>query len=119
MIVVAVNGVIGRGDIRRLCRRVRVLLEESGAEFITCDVSDVAEPDACTVDALARLSLTARRLGREVRLVHAGRDLQELVSLMGLDEVLPVLQLEPRGQAEQGEERGGVEEETDPGDLTA
>ena len=119
MIVVAVNGVIGRGDIRRLCRRVRVLLEESGAEFIACDVSAVAEPDACTVDALARLSLTARRLGREVRLVHAGRDLQELVSLMGLHEVLPVLQLEPRGQAEQGEERGGVEEETDPGDLTA
>ncbi len=55
---------------------------------VLCDVRG-AEPDAATVDALARLQLAARRGGREVRLVHASAELLRLVAFMGLAEVLP------------------------------
>jgi hypothetical protein len=74
---------------------------------IICDVGAVA-PDVHTIDALARLQLAARRLGMEVLLRHASRELQELVDFAGLRDVLRV---EMQGQAEQGEERVGVEEE--------
>jgi hypothetical protein len=74
---------------------------------IICDVGAV-DPDVHAIDALARLQLAARRLGMEVRLRHASRELQELVAFAGLRDVLRV---EAGGQAEQGEERVGVEEE--------
>ena len=72
-----------------------------------CDVGALA-PDVTTVDALARLQLTAQRRGRELRLEGATRELAELLAFLGLDDVLPV---EPRGQAEEREEGLGVEEE--------
>ena len=74
---------------------------------LVCDVGALA-PDAVTIDALARLQLTARRLGREVRLRHASSELQELLAFVGLREVLRV---EARGQPEEREQRIGVEEE--------
>ena len=52
-----------------------------------CDVRGV-DPDAVTVDALARLQLAARRHGCEVRLRNASPALLELVELMGLTDVL-------------------------------
>jgi len=66
-----------------------------------------------TVDALARLQLAAQRLGLELRVLHAPDELRELVDLAGLAEVLGV---EPRGQAEEREQRLGVEEERELGD---
>jgi ABC-type transporter Mla MlaB component len=119
--VFVVSGRIARGHIPGLCRRVRALLEDTDADVILCDVSALADPDAVTVDALARLQLTARRLGREVRLVHACGELRELLDLMGLGDVVPLvveLPLETRGQSEQGEEGLGVEEEASSGDST-
>lgn len=74
------------------------------------------------MDALARLQLAARRLGRQIRLGNAGTRLQELLALLGLSEVLPMsggLPLEPRGQAEEGEQTWGVEEEADRADPSA
>jgi hypothetical protein len=47
------------------------------------------EPDAVTVDALARLQLAAQRHGCQVRLRHASDELLQLVAFMGLAEVLP------------------------------
>jgi hypothetical protein len=85
-----------------------------------CDVGAVFDPNLVTVDALARLQLTARRLGHRVRLRHASRELQELLALVGLRDVVPLcagLPLEPRGQPEEREQSRGVEEEADPGDL--
>jgi ABC-type transporter Mla MlaB component len=64
------------------------LLGESSAAVALCDVNGV-EPDAVTVDALARLQLAARRTGCCVRLRHASDELLELVAFMGLSEVLP------------------------------
>jgi hypothetical protein len=74
---------------------------------IICDVGALA-PDATAIDALARLRLTARREGLDLRLRGASRELCELLAFAGLDGVLGV---EPRRQAEEREERRGVEEE--------
>ncbi len=84
----AINGPITRADLPGLCERVCVLLETSTAEVVLCDVHGV-DPDAVTVDALARLQLAARRHGCRVRLLHASAELRQLVGFMGLRDVLP------------------------------
>ena len=81
---------------------------------IVCDVGALA-PDAGAVDTLARLQLTARRLGLEIRLRHASSELQELLAFVGLRDVLRV---EAGGQAEEREQRVGVEEERELDDPT-
>ena len=82
----AIRGPITRADLPGLCDRVCALLRASG-HVVACDVAGV-DPDAVTVDALARLQLAARRLGSEVRLRNASAPLLELVALMGLTHVL-------------------------------
>lgn len=89
----AIRGPITRADLPGLCIRVRALLDESGA-VVVCDVHGV-EPDAVTVDALARLQLAARRRGCEVRLRNACPALRDLVGLMGLSHVLADASGEP------------------------
>jgi ABC-type transporter Mla MlaB component len=83
-----VHGPIAREDLPGLCDRVCALLAGSRSKVALCDVRGV-EPDAVTVDALARLQLAARRHGCQVRLRHASEELRELVSFMGLEDVLP------------------------------
>lgn len=117
--VVVLNGRIARADISALCERVRVLLEGSDAELVICDVGALVDPDAVMVDALTRLQLTARRLGRRIRLRDACGELQELLALMGLGDVLPLgapSGHQPRRQAEEREQPRAVQEEADPGD---
>jgi len=86
-IAFTVRGPIARDDLPGLCTRVCGLLETSGAGVAFCDVSGV-EPDAVTVDALARLQLAARRHGCTVRLRRASTELVKLVAFMGLHNVL-------------------------------
>ena len=107
MIVFAVGSAFGRADLPALCERVGVLLEDGDAGVVLCDVGAVVA-DAASVNALARLQLTARRLGAEIRLRHAADELQELLAFMGL---VDVLRLEPGRQAEEREQRLRVEEE--------
>ena len=83
----AVRGPIAPEDLPGLCQRVCALLSESGADVALCDVATV-EPDAVTVDALARLQLAARRYGCQVRLRRASDELRKLVAFMGLADVL-------------------------------
>ena len=64
-----------------------MLLRESRAEVAYCEVDGV-QPDAVTVDALARLQLAARRCACRVRLRGASKELRELVAFMGLADVL-------------------------------
>jgi ABC-type transporter Mla MlaB component len=87
-IAFAISGPITRAELPGLCKRVCALLEQNPADIALCDVRGV-DPDAVTVDALARLQLAARRAGCQVRLRHASRDLRELVAFMGLEDVLP------------------------------
>jgi ABC-type transporter Mla MlaB component len=83
-----VHGPIAPADLPGLCERICALLEKSAAGVAYCDVSSV-EPDAVTVDALARLQLAAQRRGCQVRLRNASDELVELVGFMGLRDVLP------------------------------
>lgn len=87
-----------------------------------CDVSALTDPDAVAVEALARLQLTARRLGRRILILGAGPALEGLLELTGLREVLPSsppLAFEAGREREEREPPLGVEEEGDPGDPIA
>lgn len=117
-VVLVLDPPITRAGIPELCERLGALLEGSDADLVVCDVGALDDPDAATVDALARLQLTARRHGRRVALRHARRALQDLLALAGLCHVLPIRAgsaLEVGGQAEQGEQ-AGVEERRHPDD---
>jgi STAS domain-containing protein len=118
--VLVLGGRMGRGEIPALCDRARALLETCAAGPVECDVSAL-DPDAVAVDALARLQLTALRLGRRIRLRDAPAELKGLLGQLGLDEVLPCggSGVEPRRQAEEREQARGVQEERDPGDPAA
>ena len=72
--------------------------------------------DLRSVERLARLQLAARRNGLELRLTRVPAELEELITFAGLAEALG---LEPRGQAEEREERLGVEEERELDDPPA
>ena len=86
-IAFTIHGPISRSDLPGLCDRICALLREGRAEVAFCDIEGV-EPDAVTVDALARLQLAARRCACRVRLRGASDELRALVAFMGLAEVL-------------------------------
>lgn len=88
--------------------------------IVSCDVSEITEPDALALDTLARLQLVAYRFGATIRLHNAGDALVELIAWAGLDGVLEV---EPSGveadrKVEEGEQLG-VDEEVHRGDGAA
>jgi ABC-type transporter Mla MlaB component len=86
------------------------------------DCAALTEPDIGTVDAVARIQLTARRLGCRVRLDRASPELRDLLALAGLRDVVPCdagSGFEAGRQAEGREEPGGIEEEGDPADPVA
>jgi hypothetical protein len=70
-------------DLPVLCEGLRRRLLGSAAAVVVCDVRALPA-DLPTVDALARLELTARRLGREIRLAGASPELLGLLGLAGL-----------------------------------
>jgi hypothetical protein len=90
-------------------------------ELMDCEVAG-ARADLRTMEALAYAALTARRLGCRVVLRHASLELQQAIDLVGLAAVLPCAPestVEPRRQAEEGEDPLRVEEERDATDSTA
>ena len=86
--ILALEGAIDRADIAAFCERARRLIERSDADR-SCDLGRVAHPDAVTVEALARLQLETRRLGRRLVFRDACGELRELVAFVGLDRALP------------------------------
>jgi STAS domain-containing protein len=102
---------------------VRELLEGRDTGLVVCDVSALMDPDAATIDALARLQLTARRLGQQLRLRHASSELKDLLALVGLVEALPLCAElgpgRPFGQTEERKQSRGVEERVEPDDPAA
>ncbi len=79
---------------------------------IVCDVRQIVAPDASALEALARLQLTAHRLGVTIQLQNACPVLVDLIALAGLTDVLVVAdsgvevdrQVEEREQARIDEE---------------
>lgn len=108
----AIGATVTRADIPVLCADLAELVRGRGGGVVVCDVADVAHSDVVTVEALARLRLTARRHGCSLVVTGAGPDLLELVRLLGLTDALP----QAGRQSEQREEAGGVEEIVDGGD---
>ena len=86
VVAFAIRGPIARADLPGLCARVCALLGDADGNVVLCDATGV-DPDAVTVDALARLELAARRQGCKVRLHNASGELLELVAFMGLEDV--------------------------------
>jgi ABC-type transporter Mla MlaB component len=86
-VVFAIDGPIARTDLPRLCDQVCALLDRTGADIALCDVTEI-ESDAVSVDALARLQLTARRRGCQARVRGASSELLDLLAFMGLRDVL-------------------------------
>ncbi|OHV31524.1 hypothetical protein BCD49_31315 [Pseudofrankia sp. EUN1h] len=100
------------------------LLAAPWARTVVCDVTAVRIPTLATVNVLARLRLTARRLGRGFRLDGVQPRLSLVLELTGLAGVLatdsvpaePVAAgsaLEERREAEQREQPVGVQEVVD------
>ena len=104
-IVFALAGPIAPRDIRWMCERVRFLLDSGDIHRVICDVEVVREPDAATIEVLARMQLTARRHGGRIELRRASAELRELLTLSGLADVLPcdASGLEARRQVEERE----------------
>jgi hypothetical protein len=77
----------GTPDARALlCTHVRRLLGAGDIDVVTCDLSE-AVADLGHVDALARLQLTARRLGGRIRLRSASPELVELIDWVGAPQI--------------------------------
>lgn len=117
-VVLVVDGPIRRGAVPALCEQVRNLLVTRRADLVTCDVAALAPADATAIDALARLQLTARRLGRAIRLRDAPDELRDLLTLTGLRDSLPLcagLRTQAHRQIEQ-REQFRIDEEVDPAD---
>jgi hypothetical protein len=95
-----------------------VLVLDGDVEVVLWRMDGLSDPDLSLVDALARLQLTARRLGGSIRLRNPCDQLLALIDLAGLREVLPALPLEAGGEAE-GREQLGVEEVVDRRDPPA
>ena len=58
--------------------------------LLMVDLTGLGGGDAVVVDALARVQLAARRSGCEICLRHVPTELQDLICLMGLENVLRV-----------------------------
>jgi len=107
-----------RTDVPAACAGLRALVGSREAEVVVCDVAGIVA-DLMTVEVLARLRLTARRLGCRLELRNASRELQQLIGFCGLRDVLPGERLERLdrlalgrngGQAEERKPARGVEE---------
>jgi hypothetical protein len=76
------------------------------APVVACDVSRIVHPDEESLDTLARLQLTARRLGTSIRLYNARPLLVDLIEIAGLRDVLVVVpsSIKMDGQVEEREQ---------------
>lgn len=98
-VVLVLEGSITRADVPDLCSRLLhgLAADAGGQRVVVCDVGGLGRPDAGTLDALARLQLTARRNGSQVVLRAASDDLRLLLELAGLRDVVPVCPESPAG----------------------
>lgn len=121
--VLVLGPAVGRADVPGLCARLSAPASRHGPEAgpVVVDVGAVHATDLAALEALARLGLTARRLGRGIVLRGASGELRALLARSGLDTVLPTAGLpggggEAGGEAEEREEPGGVQEGVERGD---
>jgi hypothetical protein len=86
---------------------------------LVVDVETLTEPDAHILEVLARLQLTARRMGASIRLRHACPRLRDLLVWSGLADLLPLWDASGAVDGDRLPEQREqllVDEEVDPGD---
>lgn len=88
-VVLPLVGVVDDELTAAMCHVLRAVFEADGIDVVTCDARRAAGGVAL-VGALARLQLTARRLGYAIRIRGANDELCLLVDLTGLADVLPI-----------------------------
>jgi ABC-type transporter Mla MlaB component len=116
-IIMDLRGPIAQSSVPDLCERLRLLLVIGDVDLVTVEVGGLASPDQVAIDALARLQLTARRLGSSIRLRHAREKLRDLLVLTGLSEELPASgDLLGPGRQPEEREQARLDEEVDPAD---
>ncbi|MER5280010.1 STAS domain-containing protein [Streptomyces sp. NPDC002809] len=89
--VLVLPGRVTRAAVPGLCAELEALLTtaDAGAALVDCDVSGLVQPDLAAVEAIARLSLVARRAGgRRLRLRGTRPELRLLLDLVGLADVV-------------------------------
>ncbi|ROQ66533.1 ABC-type transporter Mla MlaB component [Streptomyces sp. 840.1] len=90
-IVLTVSGRLTRAGVPALCAELEALLAaaDTGVAEVDCDVGGLVHPDLAAVEAIARLSLVARRSnGRRLRLRGTTPELRLLLDLVGLADVV-------------------------------
>jgi hypothetical protein len=85
---------------------------------VVVDVSGYRHPDLVLVDVLSRLRLAAGRLGAVLVVLGAGKELEQLLALLGLLAVVPLAPAaaSERGRQPEPREEPGIEEVVDVGD---
>jgi anti-anti-sigma regulatory factor len=96
---VSIEGPLSPGDIPVLCRCLLGSLAGIKADIIVCDLSELGCADLVAIDALANLQLVARRRGSRLCLFNPSADLLELLALLGMCDVLPLLDRSSFGPA--------------------
>jgi ABC-type transporter Mla MlaB component len=101
--VLVIRGPIEPADIPAVCVDAYRLLDEAGRSPVVCEAAALGA-DLASVDALARIALTAQRLGVVVRFEAPPAALRDLLDLTGLGDVLwrdpgPGSGLRPRSAA--------------------
>ncbi|MFD9910738.1 STAS domain-containing protein [Streptomyces sp. NPDC059063] len=111
--VLVLTGPVRQDDIPRLCAELHATAcRTTEADEVVCDVRGVTTADLATVDAVARMRLTARRAGTGLRLRGPTPALWALLGLVGLAELC----VEVEGHPEEREPPFGVEEAVESGD---
>ncbi|MEU8239690.1 STAS domain-containing protein [Actinoplanes missouriensis] len=80
---------VGRAEIPALCAALATLLHGREPDVVLCEVAGPGPPGVATVEALARLRLTAQRHGWQLRVHGMTTELHRLIALLGLTATLP------------------------------
>ena len=115
---IVVPAMVEARAVAGLCAQVRELGAGRRGEPIECDIGAVVAPDATTLDALARMELTARRYGTTIHFENACPRLVDLLDLIGLGDALAARSsvVAVDRQPEEREQLG-VDEEVHPRDA--
>ncbi|MFB9239306.1 hypothetical protein ACFFWC_27865 [Plantactinospora siamensis] len=104
---------MARAGIPELCDRLAALLR-GYLGVVVLELPGTVAPSMVVVEAIARLRLTARRFGADIRVRDPDDRLGQLLALTGLDGVIAVESAGvPQRKAEQREQPLHVEEVAD------
>lgn len=75
-------------DVPGICARFGELVRDRRPGLVVCDLGPIERPDIVTVEVLARLRLSANRLGCCLLFANMSADLARLLHFLGLHDVI-------------------------------